>query len=412
MTRVALVLGLAAAAVGCKAPNPLSCELPDNADEPACQPPPDAAEVCPTECVARQFCHDQVCVDCVVSAQCEAPDAPVCRADHTCGPCTAHGDCASNVCDLPSGRCVDEQDVIYVEAGATGTDCARSTPCPTLAAGALQLGARRVIKLEGTDVIGDPATTTLDDADATIFADPGTAISSTAAVALAITGDARVAIFDLRIHGAAGDAIVLGGTATLALDHVGVFDNVGRGVVVDGGALAIHGGVIALNRKGGLELENATMEVTNTLFVANGDPASAVGGVKADPLGVPVFDFNTIANNQIAATNLTRGGVNCVSDFIAHGNIVTGNQALTCLMFDHSLFDAGLLPPAGGPSNVTGDPRFKNVDPADPMATTFYRIFATSDARDGAADVGDVTIDIDGDPRPTAMKDIGADEAN
>lgn len=68
-----------------------------------------------------------------------------------------------------------------------------------------------------------------------------------------------------------------------------------------------------------------------------------------------------------------------------------------------TLFDAVTNPGISGTNPLDGDPRF--VDPAGGD----YHLGAGSAAIDVGVDAG-VTIDIDGDPRPLGLPDIGADE--
>jgi hypothetical protein len=53
------------------------------------------------------------CVACNVNADCAAA-TPTCNPDGSCRKCAANGDCDSKLCDLPSGACIAQSDIVYV----------------------------------------------------------------------------------------------------------------------------------------------------------------------------------------------------------------------------------------------------------------------------------------------------------
>jgi len=83
--------------------------------------------------------------------------------------------------------------------------------------------------------------------------------------------------------------------------------------------------------------------------------------------------------------------------------ITNTTPASATVTADHTLFWAVTNPGISGTNPLDGDPRF--VDPAGGD----YHLGAGSAAIDVGVDAG-VTIDIDGDPRPLGLPDIGADE--
>lgn len=72
------------------------------------------------------------CTGCATSADCAGrPDAPVCDPDTGgCRACALDAECASEVCDVDTGRCVAEGDVIYASPGGADTaGCTHAQPC-------------------------------------------------------------------------------------------------------------------------------------------------------------------------------------------------------------------------------------------------------------------------------------------
>lgn len=55
------------------------------------------------------------CVECLAHADCIDLDRPACDADTaTCVPCTEHDQCPATACNLESGQCFPESDILYV----------------------------------------------------------------------------------------------------------------------------------------------------------------------------------------------------------------------------------------------------------------------------------------------------------
>lgn len=371
---------------------PMGCETTDDckhAAKPICEP-------------VQKLCV--ACTDDLVGA-CGAT-TPVCSAANTCAPCSSHGQCDSNAC-LPTGGCGDDTNVVYV--AATGVDDAgcgtRAAPCQKITTAATK--GKPYIKVQ-TDL--DEAVV-LDNANATILAEPGAAVRrSTTGAVFDIRGASTVTIRDLTIReglGSTGHGVLVGvgEPVNLTLDHVYIVANTGKGLVMQGGTLALSRSVIAANVAGGALLAT-TFNITNSLFVSNGSAGSDTGGLSVTPSGTVTFKFNTIANNTSA--NAVRG-INCASAMTIESTIISANEASASCSFEYSLFDASTN--VGG-TNRAGDPKFKNVLPANPLAADYFRIGATSDAVDRADPASTMVTDIDGEARPQGnAPDIGADES-
>jgi hypothetical protein len=376
------------ALTACTKDNPYYCE---NAPDHNCNNTttmPDAPG--PTGCTSSSECTEM---------------SPVCGDDHACRTCEAHAECGSSAC-LPSGACGTDANVAY--ASASGNDanpCTKDLPCRSI--GTAVAANKPFVKLAGTF---DEAVT-LTGANVHVLADAGTALTRTTSIGpvLTLQGASNVVIENLVVRdgaGGTGDGIRVpsGEPVTLELDHVSVIDNSGVGVNVLGGKLKMTGCTVSGNKAGGA-IASAAIDITNSLFVANGASTSTTGGLTVTPSGsTNVFRFNTIADNVSSSSTLALRGINCAIPMTVSSTIVTGNLASTYCMFDYSLLDGT---PTG--TNIGGDPSFKATDATNPLSADYFRIATTSAAVDHADPGSAMSTDIDGDPRVGA-RDIGADE--
>ncbi len=409
MTRILLVVIVLA---GCKTRNELSCEAPENAALTECTGL-DGPELCAVsgDC-STGACKlpAGICVPCIDNTTCSG-NTPTCNTTtNTCEACNANSDCASEACNVDTGACIDATMVAYVAPGGMGTTvdgCLKAAPCNRVKDA---FDTTKLFIKIATGTLDDGAVIDLDH-DVTVLADEGARITRAAGTPIIhVSTNAAVVIRDLEIGGGTGDAIQVTENGTkLTLDHVFVLINGGRGITSAAGSkITLRRCIVARNLAGGVNIQGVTVDMTNNLFVVNGQPGAVSGGVVIDPAAGSVFQFNTISDNASSAA-ATRG-VNCVNAFAASSNIVTGNALATGCTFDHSLFDnfTAVLPTGTG--NRFGDPKFAMTDPMKLKEATFYRINSGSDAIDGANPTDGVAVDIDLDPRPATGKDMGADE--
>jgi hypothetical protein len=420
MIRIALIAVLL---LGCKIKNELSCDDPANANAPHCNGV-DAPAACsePGPCPEGGFCkvETQTCVACVENADCTAVNAPVCNTQNTCERCNEHtaGDCASEICNLGTGACVDEADALYVSEGGAAGPCTKAAPCATLTQALLALssgGNKSFIKITGNIV--DDAGADSDGEDFTIVATPGAKLSrSTDGDILKVTNGSVVTVFDLEITGgrpASVGILVEDSGSTLTLERVLLRGHLGGRAIsaTSGQKVTMRRCIVSQNSAGGVNLQAIQIDITNTLFVRNGSTGANSGGVQLDPLPGSIFQFNTIADNSSMTTSTA--GVNCVSAFPASNNIVTTNALSPVCTFTFTLFDGSTIVPPSGSGNMSGTPMFLNTDSAMATAPSYYRIMAASDAIDSGDPAATAMDDIDGDARPNGtIRDIGADELN
>jgi hypothetical protein len=408
MTRFALLLTVLAA---CSKDNPYYCEDSSCAIEPdamgsgsntGCEDNADcsgATPVCETGTGA--------CVACTSTENTCGGTTPVCSTTNSCISCVAHTECSSEAC-LPDGSCGDDSKVAYVAtAGADTGTCTRTAPCATIAYAASQ---RSFVKLQSTV----DQTVTLNNANVTVLGSGTAAIKRTTTIGAVVTvsGVSNVTFKDVVIReavGTTGHGILVGtgeANVTLTLDNVSVVNNAGLGLSIGGGTLNMSRSLVAANNGGGGLIGGADFEITNTMFVRNGTASSTYGGLQITA-GVTkkLFSFNTIAEND----STSDAGITCVGTMTVSNSIVAGNAAATCT-FEYTLFDTAVTG-SNTNNNKVGDPMFLNKLAATPLAADFFRIGATSAAKDSAAATSTVMTDIDGDARPqNGVRDMGADE--
>jgi hypothetical protein len=356
----------------------------------------------------------RVCVQCTQerAAECQGR-TPVCRADHTCGACAHHAECASQAC-LPDGACGEDSNVAYVSpSGTDNLPCFQARPCRAIAS-ALAL-SRPYIKLTGTF---DEAVV-IDHRDAVLLADPGTRLlRSSNGPLIDIRGDSRVEIYDLLISGAArGGGAGITMTAILdgrlALVRCQVVEHQGAGISVRGGQLIVARSLISANRGGGVSLRDAAFDITNTWIDHNGDvDRGDVGGVDLQGLlaSTSRFEHNTVVDNHVRASPLVAGGLRCDSvGFRAPNNLMVRNDAGRLL----DAANANVL--ADGrcvyPSSIIGASisGLRFAQPEQPPYS--YLLTAGSSAIDQALTPSTVDYDEEGQHRPQgAYSDVGADE--
>ncbi len=371
---------------------------------------------CDGRAEARCFTDDGVCVACLEATDCPLMEAPVCDdTDHACRGCIADAECASDVCNLATGECVAEADVIYLEPGGTGATCTSVAPCGTFAAGlALVTATKKTIKVGAgsyDERVAIPGLTV-------DIVGPGADVHGTVVGPLFdITGDAEVSIRGLRIHegaGTTGDGVRCTdstGNPTVTLSAVTVDTNGGKGITATGCALTVTRSVIRGNTAGGVVISAGTFTLTNNWIVGNGVSTLPNGGVtiqNTTGTGAHVLDFNTIADNNSSASfpGVSCGTIGGALTFA--NNIIYANESAAQvggdLMCTHAYSNIGPIAESGT-GNINMAPDFVGAGTGD------FHLAAGSPGIDVADMAAALTIDLDGDDRPqNGRSDMGADE--
>jgi nitrous oxidase accessory protein NosD len=224
-------------------------------------------------------------------------------------------------------------------------------PC-TVIAKAVATG-RPYLKLKGT--IEEQVT--LNNQDVTLFAEPGSKLTTTSTgFLLRIGGTSQIAIYDLEISGASGAGIgfgiwlLAGATGTVTLTRVQVSGNEAGGISASGGSLTISqstisdnigGGILATsgtltvsrstifgNRDGGIFVgTEVAFDITNCFIIRNGNSNYAdIGGVYLRAFGGPsAFSFNTVVDN--AVRNATgRTGASTVTSRVSSQRTISSHE--------------------------------------------------------------------------------------
>lgn len=369
-----------------------------------------------TDCIVDGDCTSAGLGVCQVSdgtcAQCSADNLDACTATTpvcdtgACRKCTAHTDCASELC-LGDGSCADESAIAYVTPTGADAACSHELPCGDLQAA--EDTVRTYIKLTGD--ITDAGPVAFRSNARTIFGGGASlGVQGTNATMIEITGSSTsLIIHGLELKNAAGAngaVISMPGTdAQLVLDRVQVAGNAGTGLSAAGGKVTIRRSMFIQNLTMGLRIDGGEYQITNSMFLQNGNPSVNTGGVILSPTSTSSrFDFNTVADNS-ASGGPSKLGIQCSSAPPITNSIIAGNNYGACTL-SYSVFDSTLAPGAG---NVMGSGGF--VDTADARSPSFYRIGAMSAGLDKANPSSTMDLDLDGDARPAGSgRDIGADE--
>lgn len=368
---------------------PPDCDAPDgevddqcDASTPYCvggsctdcagAPDPDAA--CAGSDAATPVCDtDQgSCVECTVESDALCSGlTPVCDdMSNTCAPCTEHFQCGDTACDIPTGRCFDEDKVIFVDKAFE--DCDNSDGTLDAPYCNLQGAFDHVVN---TDLASAW----------TVFVAPGTYIQGS----LITPADSKIALI-----GDGGKFRVVSSTEEINSGHLqvdastifladAVLDNNANehGLSCMGGFLWIddssmkannrHGlyavdcgthirrSVITLNDRGGMVLsgEPTLASIENTFITDNGFSQADFGGVQLSNMAHLDLNYSTVVNNlSLAASSFQCLNVGSAS---IRNSIVVGLNppSLDCadITIDNSAVDEGVDLGAGNLMATSAD---------------------------------------------------------
>jgi hypothetical protein len=445
----------------CSAPRPAcvdgQCvECGDDTACPATSPscsPTHACQACEDETACARFADTPHCapaggcVECRMGTpgDCTEAGRPVCDSG-ACRACSAGSECASGICNLAGGSCVNEAEAVYVaKGGSDASPCSRSQPCASLRRGVAQASPTRpwILVAASAQPYEEDATVSIAGATLTILGQGATLTPTrNGTAALEISGAANVTIEGLRVAnagGTSGDGVICrnqnadsptltlrgviignnGGqgvkatSCTLDIAGAAIELNTGGGISVTGGSATITRSSVARNTGGGISIAGGSATIINNMITANGGPGSSVGGVKLDSVSGLSFLFNTVGGN-VTLSEAFAAGIQCsalspvtLSNNIVHGAAASqvASPAPNC-SFSFNLSNQAL----GGTNVSTTAPTaslFVQPDQGD------YHLAAGNPAVGAASPSSTTDVDFDGDARPApagSRADIGADE--
>jgi hypothetical protein len=316
------------------------------------------------------------CVGCLADSDCKVATKPICnKTILTCESCSTDAQCAAKVpnpgiCMFhQDGRCATDEETIYVRyssgcAMALGSGGTRATPyCLS------QLGidavsqAQSLVVLQGPDPLTEWAVAAVPQAPITVVGQASATINPGARVGVRVSA------------------------GTVHIRALKIASGSNTGVVADSGAdLRLDGCVVESNAKGGVQIDGAAFDITNTVIAKNGSTATPgcggwAGACFNNVLGAPRFLNNTVLAN-------VGTGVACSGSTTTLAGSIIYNNTLEVSLCTVSSCCSG-----------------------DPMLSVDYRLTLNSPCIN-RIDMSMATArDIDGQSRPRGqMSDCGADE--
>ena len=330
----------------------------------------DGASDC-LEGTGRPVCaHDGRCVTCTPGEGCGGA-SPVCDADRgACRACSADDECTT-ACDETTGRCVEEDDAIFLAPDASPVEraCTRLAPCRDLAAAALAAaGSRTWILMAPGDYAGSSLVWTRPRLLHVVA--HGAAISALDGPALVVRGGG-VELEGGAVHGRIDcdgsvstirPSLTLSGTSIEALDRgvdviacdallesvsvaraeVGVglaggaaveanklsITDVEAGIHVDGGVLTGKGITIERASTSGLALLEGVVDVAHARIL-DGGGLGVLSGKPTFPGASPTLRLHAseIAGNRGGGVRLTKGEYSITSTLIVENGNGSGPVA-------------------------------------------------------------------------------------
>lgn len=417
-----------------------------NANAPVCDI---AANVC-VGCVESSQCgrfpnsdicdvNSGMCVECISSLDCEG-DLPICDAGK-CRKCSHDDECASNVCDAPSGVCVPESRVLYASIDGSSTSaCTASTPCLVARAIALADPQRDTIKLSSGVYTGN---WTISGKRMTIHGIDATLQGNGSVIIIGAAADVRIRETTIVQTGTGDPAVLcyaMGSPSSLELDGVTVSairaigtggDTIGCNVAIrrskilllpnpyNGSPVFFSQSLVTIEQtlfngtgfgsSEGMAVANGSqLKMTNSIFANQGsDPAA--GSLSRSLYSGAILSFNTFYRSHIVCESAVPS--DCSQAFCFDNNIFLDGQTSTTsdsvqgsgCVHDHNIAFPQLSSLNGVGNQININPRL-----ADPAGGDF-RLRSDSPAIDAATPGVSVSKDFAGALRPYGSgADIGA----
>ena len=397
----------------CVAPTCMSC---------ASQPDPEAACAAVSPSTPHCVVSGQPagsCVGCRDAGDCSDPAAALCDpSTHSCRPCTADSDCASQICELTPGstshgRCVDAGKIVYVDLNApTGGN--GLTPATALQK--IMDGVNKAVGLTPARPYVHVAAGSYNESvgvnnkTISLVGATGVIVHPMNGDALGAQGGGALTVRNLVATAQSGNGGNCQSGASFAAYHTQFLDNAQIGVYATGCQLLLDGCWVHGNTTGGISVSGSFTILDSIITKNNG------GGVNQIATGTAtVFVNNTVADNVNGTVN---AGASCPlgGGFMPINTIFYNNKGAGGAISETNCsgsFDASDDPSAGPQSTVdltATPPGFKSTVPLSPDS---YHLLPTSKCINEGTSTGAPDHDYDFEPRPDpkSMKvDIGADE--
>jgi hypothetical protein len=380
------------------------------------------------------------CVGCLSSEECPA-DREICDADtQRCRGCSRDDDCGDGVCIEATGRCVAQEQVIYVAEGGDNTsECLKASPCETLEVALGKVtGSRNVVKIlseklaaiNSTLAVRDPVTIDGTARTRLIFSgNPAVTISSQGCLfedvslmpivnanVLDVPDGGALVFFSSKIE--ADSFLKIRGELSIVSSELpahSTFDCVSGKLAIresqiapeitsDNCTLEINRSLVRRGNLGPplLTSTRGLATIENNLIVDNEVSGNTLR--MSDHVAGSVFRFNTLVHTTVvpgSSIGFDCSGVELSSNIIALNS--SSSLRGTCPV-RHTLFDlaAGITP---SDENISADAATFFVD----RTSGDYHLAPDSPAR-GLGEAGLVNLDLEGNTRPAAP-DSGAFQA-
>jgi hypothetical protein len=290
----------------------------------SCVPGSSGDADCAAKDSAQPICGgDGRCYECTRSFDCTSVNMPVCDLNtKTCKGCDDHEQCGSGVCDMGTGSCVADVDVIYVDVtlGSDGASCGsgpEAAACRHLGGfqGAFSKvqGTRRTISMAPGNYILQASNlqVTMYGNGAHIFP-----VASLIGPALDVFGNSDLVLHDLVLRNGNGGGTGMGVSclsSEIEFHNVIIRDNDNAGVASMNCSLSFFESTVQSSLREGLQLQDSLL-----LFQASKLVGSSLLGLIAEDSSL-VIERSTISNNSAGGLHLTR------TDFVIENSVIAKN---------------------------------------------------------------------------------------
>ncbi len=323
------------------------------------------------------LCVEDACVQCTVeSAELCVGVTPICSEANVCEGCSSHGQCASGVCNLDAGNCVDV--TLYVDGSVLcpGAGSEASPYCGIEEAlGGVGAGGEAVIWVTDHGAPYFEFNTIAADQLIYMRAQPGQSP---------------------RLQGDGGPALTIEGTATL--QDLRITGGNDLGLLVDGGTAELERCWVVANDGGGIRAQGgATLSLVNCFVGGN---ATAAAALVSNNSTVDVLYSTLVRNANFGdpVIGCTAPVATTIRNSIIVSQVDSTDTEISC--------DGVSLTTNAIQSTLTPEAWFADLTAGDFHLTAS----GTTEFADTALwQAGDPATDIDGDARPKTDGTAGAD---